>query len=406
MPWVTTAILGLALGSCRCSGSEPTPAPDDGFDETACQSFVVGQGFGLAWGRLNHRVSTWSVGLDDKPCRPRHLRVTHIGGDFSTGEIGSDQASVSYAYQLVDADRREVGASRVSVDATVGPEHRASGTLHLTRAELGLRNYSAVVAVVDGLHFETGIDQVPEYPSSYDAAHGYTMRGFGANVEVVGITDDAVDVKWELHFEPGPSKDRSRMNDALEVARVGAKLDILLLGTSQANVHTGSAAYSLEYPQPQPLVDQEIAHATDEQQRVELQGNARGPEGFAGLAGFDFQMHFRPTCQTQQDCPIRETCQDDGTCTMTEGEPGEYLRAISVGVSPKSYDRKTGKAEFALDGYVSNASRFIAFYALRHDFEGKVVWVQVDGAGGRQTVDETFETGAASFALPQDSDGS
>ncbi len=387
----------LALALCGCVKN---PGPEaNAFDPDACTNLAVVQQMGLGWERLNHRVSTWSVGTAPGDCRADTLEITHIGGDFSTGEIGSDAPFVKFGWQPVETTPREMGGARFSIEATVGPEGRASGVKTVQRADVNLLRYPVVVALIDGLHFTTDVEQVDEYPERYNPAHGYTMRGFGVDLQVDRVTDTEIDVAWEFHFDPANSPDRPLLNDTIEHAKVGATVDVLLVGANDATVRLGDVDYSMEYPPPEPLVDQEIEPPPAEKTAVTLIGRAGAPRGVWGLRSFDFSYQFDGSCETDDECTFADVCQDDGYCKIAREEPGEYLREITAGVGLSEYDRSTGVGQFNLEGYTSNASRFVANYSLEYDFRGGMAWIQTDGSGEPKSLEESFETGSTTFEL-------
>jgi len=384
------------------AGCPPTPQdPPSGprFDEAACAEFVVPHRMGLRWRLLNHRVSTWSLRLNQGDCRAQTLEVTSIGGDFSTGETGADEPSVAYGFRTVMARPEELGVTRITVDAIVGPDDRDTGVVEVDRQASNLRNYPHVAVILEGLEFVTDVPQDEGYPDDYDPAHGYTMRGFGAGASVLSSDDETVSIEWTLHFEPGRSADRPAVNEALQHARVGAKLDLLIIGLADAAPATGSVSYSQSHPPPTPLVDQEVPHASDELRRLALSAPA-GSDGFWGFSNFDFVLPFDGSCGEHSDCvfyrAFANACRDDGTCGEGGAEPGDYLREIAIAMELS--ERTDDGATFLVDGFISNASRFLANYALTYAFEADVVWVPF-GEAQTAVIEEEFETGTTVFDL-------
>lgn len=388
-------LIVVVLGGCVNN-----PGPEaNAWDPDTCTDLAVVQQMGLGWERLNHRVSTWSLGMTPDECRADTLEVTHIGGDFSTGEIGSDAPFVKFGWQRAQPSPRQMGGARFSIDATVGPEDRVSGVETLSRAELGLLRYPVVVALIDGLQITTDVEQDGDYPERYNPAHGYTVRGFGVDLQVDRVTDSEIDVAWEVHFEPANSPDRPPVNEAIKHAKVGATVDVLLVGVNNAAVRLGGVEYSMQYPMPEPLVDQEIEPPSAEKTAVNLDGVIGAPLGIWGLRSFDFAYRFDGSCETDADCTFADTCEDDGYCKTGRQEPGEYIREITAGVSLADYDPATGKAKFSLQGYTSNASKFVANFPLEYDFRGGMAWIQVVGANEPQALEESFETGSTTYEL-------
>lgn len=334
--------------------------------------------------------------MPDEECAPDQLDVDFIGGDFSTGESASDTPMLRFGYQRVNGKAARARAARVSIDATVGPEGRVEGQETFSREALGLRGFDDVIAIIDGIAFDTNVAQPDSYPDDYDPAHGYTMRGFGAGVEVDSAEGDDIVVDWHLVFDAANSPDRASHNRAVAHARVGGTLDILLLGTD-APVTRESHAYSQSHPDPEPLSDEVPPHPDEETQRFTVTGAAGKPLGIYGLGSFEFGLTIAGTCD---NCSVVDSCGEDGFCTNAGPEPGEYLREIAVAVTLDTYDEDSGEAVFLVDGYLSGASTFIANYAMEYNFTADVVWAQIPVDVEAQRLEETFETGSATFDLP------
>lgn len=384
----------LSLYSALIIGCSPSPDPaEEGptYDAEACDHFVVPTRMGLGWEALNHRISSWSLRLAGDACAAETLDVIHIGGDYSTGEAATDDVPLLYyGFHEVQTDVERVGAARVTVDATIGPEGVATGDLTFSRADISLRHYENVTAIVEGIEFITDVDQPEGYPDDYDPAHGYTMRGFGGGVTVSSVSDDEITLAWTVTFDPAPAPDRARHNSALEHAEVGAKLDVLLIGATDATVLSASHEYSQKHPPPTPLEDQEIPHADLETQTLNVRDDGVG-DGFFGFSQFRFDMRF-------EGCSRVDQC-EDGVGANGTAEPGEYLRSIIVEVSQDEVTEEGGR--FLVDGYLSNASRFLANYPNAYDFSSTIVWVRAGEVETAARFDETFETGSASFPLGQ-----
>lgn len=380
-----------------------TPVEGPLFDPQACTEFALLQQFGLGWGRLNHRVSTWDVRLDQDGCRAERAEIIHIGGDFSTGAspTGTDDAPfLKLGWQYADTDASQVGVARVTIDAEVGPQGFATGRTSYRRTEVNLRHYPKVYAVIDGIAFDTGVEQSDDYPDDYDAAHGYTIRGFGGGAQVATVTDSSIKLDWNLHFELANSPDREDLNEAIEHATIGARLDVLLVGVHEASAFQKTVEYEMAYPKPEPLMDQQIDPPPAEKTGLTIAGTAGAPAGFWGVSRFDFQYQFDGACEENDRCGLNDRCADDGYCPLGREEPGEYLREITVTLNQDSYDAETGKGEFTFEGYTSNASRFIAYYALDYTFSGDMLWVQAGDNEDPERVEDEFVTG--SYGRPLD----
>lgn len=365
-----------------CSGGS-----GDRYDPDACTSFILPTSFGLGWRNVNHRVSLWQMRLEPGPdeggCPADALDVAFIGGDFSTGAVMSDTPRYDFGFQRVDAGAPAVlGAARKRIEMIIGPEGIAEGTVTLSREDLSLTGYERILAFVEGLRLATDIEQGPEYPDNYDPAHGYTSRGLGVRVgvedagESADAAADVVKLEYRVRFQHGTS-DRKDMNEAMVHAITAASLDVLLVGYTGLQVLEGGVDYTVSSPMPVPLEDVPSVHAAVEDTRVSLTG-PQGPfRGLYGLTGFDFFL---------------EPGEEEGA--------GYYLRDLVVDLALDDYDSVSGQAGFLFEGYASNATKFIAFYALNSHFQGTMAWIPAAVETETYSMSQEFETGSAEFPIP------
>lgn len=382
-------------------GSDAADAGPPPHDDAACRSNVVPTRFGYRWRDLNHRVSKWNTRLsaDESPCPPAHLDYTVVGGPFSDRDF-DDKPTAKIGFRRIDAaESTHVGTALRRVDATVGADGVAEGTASYERDAVDLADYGSVVPVVAGFAVDTDTEQPDGYPEDYNPAHGYTIRAFGASVATASIDEERLEIDYRFEFQPAASPDRPQMNDALEHARIDARLDILLIGTSRRRIHRGTTSYETTFPVPETGTDDDFDHAPEEDQRITLEGTPNLPAGVFGFQSFHFDLATQLDCLGGDDCPAGESCNEDGTCTRKYGRPGFYVRELGVDVQLDDYDPTSGRADFSADGFVSNATRLIGFYSLESSFEGRIAWFQVPGAGPTVRASRTFDTGATEWHL-------
>jgi hypothetical protein len=395
-PVLTASLLLTALVACSPDSSGPR------FDERACASFVIPTAMGLAWENLNHRISRYAIQLSPAPgeaCLAERVETVFIGGDYSTGETLTDIPRLRWSGTRIAATSPEqMGAARLRldflIDAAAGGE--ATLTETLDRDALHLLHYPHVIALVEGLALRTDVAQAAGYPDDYDPAHGYTSRGIGAELRVVEFDEAEILLEAILRFAHGTS-DRKNMNGAMASALTEGSLDVLLIGLAEAPVE-GSVDYGLEVEVPPLMRDVEVPHAPALERQLVLalpaSGAGGGQSGLSGISGLVGWTGFRFELD-----PVE-----------TEGA-GYYIRELSLGLNP-TISAVGGSAPGPLlvdvDGYASNASKFVAYYGMRSRFLGHVAWLPLLvtneallEASGSMGLSESFETGSASFELPR-----
>ena len=387
------AALAVALPACGPEGEDDGPGTQPpAHDEDTCTDFIVPSRIGMGWRDFNHRISLWSLRLDRdaaERCNSDLLKLHYIGGDFTTGETRDDAPHVHYSFQRVaGADNFFVGAASVSVPLRFERVDEVTGQQQYSRDELNLEGYEGVVALIEGLDLRTGVEQRDDYPDDYDPAHGYTSRGIGVDVEVTALDDETITLDYTVRFASG-TNDRPDMNRAIPFADNDGALDVLLVGYNETTPLRGTVDYSLEYEEPVAFDPQVIDPAPIEDQRVVIEGDPTVGAGIYGMSRFWFVLDPPLTCILDQDCSGGETCSDD-MCSTDIAEPGYYIRELTTGVELESYNADSGVASFLFNGYVSNSS-VLAFKALHTQFDGELVWLQLDGAGDQVSFDEQLE---------------
>lgn len=373
------------------------------FDERALPSFIIPQRMGYRWKHFNHRISKWKFGLarngSGHPWAD-HLAAHSVGGPYSTGLVSGEHPSVKFGFQRVELDSpRTVGAARRQLTVTLGPSGVFHGRHTFDRRALNLRNYKSIVPLITGFGFDTDVRQPNVYTSAYDPAHGYQTRGLGAGLDVVEMDEHSVTVAFSLRYGFGSSMDRPHHNEALLDARVGAELDIALVGVNDVPVHCGEVGYEMDYEEPQLAIEQAIAPAPDHQKRVVIDGAKGAPEGIVGLQSFNFDLTPSRSCSWNDDWPGGDELRGGNGGHPRYGQPGYYIRELTLAIDREAYDSSSGKASFLFDGYASNATHSIAFHPMHSRFEGRMVWLQTDGALGPHTFARDFETGRSEFSL-------
>ncbi|MDX1747260.1 MAG: hypothetical protein R3324_15090, partial [Halobacteriales archaeon] len=300
---VLSLVVAVATLSAGCD-SEATADRDHSKDRAAairqpasnCNEVIIPHGFALGWKRFNHRLSRWGVGIDHEACRATRLEVSHVGGVFSTNPVLSDEPWVRFDFQKAALDH-DVAVARVSIQDVVDSTGQASGEVRLNLDDLGLADFSHYTALIEGIRYDTSIEQGPDYPSLYSPGRGYTIRGLGASVDVSaeGITGV---VDYRVFFEAGPTPERVFMNRTLPYAEIGAELDILVIGTSPDRVTDGQVRYEMAHERPLPFVDTPLPKAEEVVRTVSVQGRPGGPRGFYGLTSFHFSLDFDTDCST------------------------------------------------------------------------------------------------------------
>ena len=392
----------------RNASQETTDAPSfivrsPTHDRRACPSFVLPTRMGYRWRNFNHRISVWKFGLnrsDGGHPWADSLQAHSVGGPFSDGLGQGECPQVKFGFQRIDVDSIEdLGAARSTIRTTIGPGGTIQGTKRFGREALSLTGYRSIVAVITGFGFDTGVDQTRLFPRQYHPAHGYVTRGLGADIRVTDLTDESVEIGFSLRYGFGASMDRPHHNEALLEAQVGAELDIALIGATDIPFQTGRVDYQLDYEEPQIGVQQQIDPAPRDLQSIRLDGESRAPAGIWGIQGFNFDLSPDRSCDWNRDWPMGEKLRGEGGGHPKYGLPGYYIRELTLDLSQRSYDPRTGEAEFLFNGYASNSTLSIPFHPLRSHFTGQMIWLQSEATTEDRSISSEFQTGAAEFPL-------
>ena len=156
----------------------------------------------MEWEELSHRVSSLEAGRD---------QLGLVGGDWSTGEQGSDRW------------RGEVSVLRVQRPVEYVEVTLEAGESVRIVSPWGDR---AQLALIDGFHFDTDVGQPSDYPSDYDPGHGYTLGELSVAIEPVLAGETTV----EASFRPQPTgegfDDRPAMDASMPFAVVNATVRV------------------------------------------------------------------------------------------------------------------------------------------------------------------------------------
>ncbi len=372
------------------------------FDESAHPHFVLPHRMGYRWRYFNHRIATWKFGLASRGDDPwsDHLRAHSLGGPFSDGLLGTERPMLKFGYQRIEADSvRRLGAARRRIEMTIGPGGHVRLRRTFDRADLDLEGYQRIVPLIVGFGFDTAVPQAPWFPNAYPPHHGYLSRGLGAGVKLLALDDHSVELDLWCRFGFGASMDRPHHNEALLDARVGAELDIALLGVSETPIHTGEVDYKLSYGEPKLAVEQTLPPASDAQQRIRLTGQPHAPAGLHGIQAFNFDLTPESSCHWNRNWPYGDEYRGEHDGHPTYGPPGYYIRELTLDLRRDHYDRETGQSDFLFDGYASNATWSLPFHPLCSRFTGRMVWLQTDATIRTVDYDTEFDTGAREFPL-------
>ncbi len=374
-----TFILVLVLLGCTGDDAPEGPTPDP--EATPCA--LITSGLGLRWEDLNHRVSWMRMVPEQESCDAgATLDAAFIGGDFTTGDVMTDIPELYYAGTALSAPGSIGAYAGMSSLSITAPAEAAAATVTLDLGDARLTGFDSYVVVIDGFELSTDVPQGDTYPDNgYDPAHGYTTRGHGVMVSEPTVLDGALTFTVRLRAAWGPS-DRDDMNAALAHATVTGEVHYKVIGIAGGAVTAVENSYRLEYEPPVPLEEQTIAPAATEDIQVTVAVDPDLPVLVPGWRSFDLRLDPDGDADPDGSGPI-----------------GYYLRGWSVEARVASVT--ADEAVVSIAGYASNASGFIAYYPLIHEFQGEVALIQLPAAASASPVEllEPFETGAESFPI-------
>jgi hypothetical protein len=384
LPFLVTAsilLAGALIVRGGASGANATHDDPAASHAAACPRAVVSSGLGLAWKRLNHRISYWSLHPNQQTCpsaAPAGVTLTagNVGGDWSTGVVLEDTPLAHYRYFAVDGGGR-LGFAAVDFELAIDPPgYEAKTPAEVPLASAGLAGFADYAVLLQGLTLTTDAPQPdPDYPVDYDRAQGYASRGLGAGVADLAVVDGRARFTVWARFELGPA-DRPAMNRAMRHARTRARVYALLVGLRDAALTHAEHGYTLRYDPPRRLLQRDYRHASPEQQRFAVAGRPGFPVAFLGLESFDFRL-------------------------FGGAANGDYLRELSVQAKLVDYNPATGAATVVLDGFASNASWALTYETMINKFSARLALVQLSGGEAQQREKSfAFRTGETTVNLP------
>lgn len=390
------ALLLTAAATTWLTGCPRLTKPSDGhFDPEACTELVVPTAFGLRWQRFNHRIAKWGVALEEdrnSDCGPDAVLATAVGGGFSKEGAIRDRPRVEFAAQRITTNVDQAGVARLSINAVIDATGAADGEIEINRDERNLQRYDHIAAFIDGISFDTTIEQAADYPPDYDPGNGYTSRGFGASVEVADVDEDEITLRYRIRFETGAAPDRIKLNQARPHARIGARLDVLLIGSSDEAPATEPIEYEVAFRRP--TIGKKRQTFPDGLERTV--SFAASEPGLLGWSSFDFALDFENTCSRDRRCPAGDRCSSTGTCEGLMGPPGDYVRELSLKLEPLTSDDEEN-FDVRVDGFASNNTESVGFQAMTYTFSARVTHIPLGVEAETIEINGAFSTGEARF---------
>ena len=353
-------ITALCLALAGCGGTAAKLDRSCSFDEGSVEGpwLPLFGGHSYDWLYLSHRVAYLRAGVD-LPDQDGAFDVPLglIGGDWSTGGAAFDYPwyRVDHTRVSTDVVQGWFGSQQLTVPATGKAELDVSIPFQQAGFSLTDRpENSFQVVVLRGLCFDTDMGEEQD-PDTYDAALGWTVRGFGAGVSDVELTDESVDFKVKAHFQAGPL-DRGDLAAAIPDSSVNATVAYAILNVPAGHLteadHSASMFYAAEgeaYTET-PLLP-------EDQRRELIDGPAGYPTAVPLLHSFDFELN----------------------AAHDPDRAGRYLRGWHARIDEFEYTPETGRGNFLIDGWASHSSA-LQEGDLEVEFTTKVSMLQLPEA--------------------------
>lgn len=330
-----------------------------------CASLAIPHGWSLGWRWLNHRVSaiSWAyestAGSHSDVCVPNWAVGTMVGGDFSTGEVLTDQIHFA-VHDTVVTLPDPLRAARVRVRLATGTDGLGSATYTIPLADLGMplggaTHWSAFLA---GMGISTDQPTPDGDRSGYAHRLGFTTRGTGATAHVTAADATALTLTTTVRLEHGVAPDagfRDDLNAAIPFSRSEAFVDVWLVPSTVAAHPTPEVARgSFE-------TNRRYGWTRDREPRPHPQLGPLATSTVIGLTGWDLQLTYAAGCGPAADCVRNDRCVD-GVCVAPTGDAGDYVREFGVAVLPSD-------GRWAGAGWASTASVAFAMRPLVYAWE-------------------------------------
>ncbi len=381
--WLVGVVMCAPLVGCGSDEAvhSPQAVPLTPGDTELCVQALIPNGFGLAWERLNHRISEFAVSYDPGTAvacdgqTGASANVFSIGGDFSTGEVAIDEPIARLAYAVVGAYDPDTTPSQASaVDVALGQttleiDPSQNATVELPDLNLS-KTFETEVVAIAGLALSSNVAQGPDYPEDYEARLGYTSRG-------VALEVDEAKGEVSVAFRLGLA-DRDNVNRAIAVANTRAIAHLAKIGFSDGAVTRASHSLSHTYPGKAFGESDPLPELPSGKTALVIQGQPGFDRATVVLTGFDY-LFFG-----------------------SKPDAGDYMREITFRPRQMNYDSATGKMTLTAGIYASNAS-IITEGPMELDARVELALLQWNGGGKVEQLehDATFVVGEHTvIALP------
>jgi hypothetical protein len=339
----------------------------------------------------------------DGACTFEQVQHAFVGGDFTTGEVDSDNAVVESRWNEVSGDW--VSGLIVRLDLVIPAGGILTTPVRVLLPE-GFETPPSIQAFLSGFIYETDVPQTDDYPADvYPASAGFTSRGIGIGVEISAAQPapaDYLDLDLYTRFEHGRAGDdflRPDLNQAFPFAQSGATVEITIIAAPDDRpAQQASVDYVQESEEPLRFTDELDPPAPEEERSVALTDwPAAEADTALGITLLDFRLYPSRVCENNRDCTPGDVC-ESGECAEQFGPPGDYIREISFDAQTNF---ESNPAQLDLNGYSTSASTAVAILPTRNEFSGQVTVLNGQGVRTFQA-STTAPAGDSDAALSAD----